>query len=124
MLYRRAAAAYKKVHMETSPARILDGLLARLLRDMDETIEAIEAKDFKKKGEAVDHATRIISELVAALDRRQSDELCDRLESLYRYAQDRLLQASIKMEAEPVREAKSVIGKVREAFQEASGVAG
>ena len=124
MLYRRAAAAYKKVHMETSPARILDGLLARLLRDMSEAREAIGAKDFKKKSESIDHASRILSELVAALDRRQSPELCERLESLYNYAQERLLMASIKMDTALVDEAESVIVKLRGAFQEASGVVG
>jgi flagellar biosynthetic protein FliS len=123
MLYRRAAAAYQKVHMETSPARMLDGLLGRLLRDMDDARAAIERRDIKAKSQHVDHALRIISELVNALDFRQAPELCQQLSNLYGFVEECLLEASLKLEPRRLAEARKVVEMIHESNRQAAGLA-
>ena len=123
MLYRRAAAAYQKVHMETSPARMLDGLLGRLLRDMEDARVAIEGRDIKGKSQHVDHALRIVGELVAALDYRQAPELCHRLSNLYGYVEECLLEASLKLDPRRIHEATRVVQMIHESNREAAGLA-
>lgn len=119
MLYRRAAAAaYQKASLETSPIRILDALLGRLIQDIDDGRQAMEAKDVVAKNKAVDHALAIVGELKLALDRRHSEELCDRLESLYEFVESRLLQGSLKMDPKMMEEARPIVETIRGAFRD------
>ena len=122
MLYRRAAAAYQKVHMEPSPARILDGLLDRLLRDLEDARVAIEGRDIKGKSQHVDHALRIIGELVAALDFRQAPELCHQLSNLYGFVEECLLEASLRLDPRRIGEAKRVVELIHKSNREAAGL--
>lgn len=123
MYNRRAAAAYQKASIETSPGRILDALLGRLLQDLDEAKRAIEVKDIKAKTVAVDHALAILGELNLALDRRQSAELCGQLSGLYGFVEERLLLASLRLEPSLVDEARPIIETIRGAFRDAMGMA-
>lgn len=123
MLHRRAAAAYQKVSLETSPIRILDALLGRLIEDIEEAAVGIEAKDIMAKTKAIDHALAIVAELRLALDRRQAPELCERLASLYGFVEDRLLLAGLRMDPALAREAKPVVETIRGAFKQVMGMA-
>lgn len=122
MLYRRAAAAYQKASIETSPVRILDALLGRLVTDLDDARQAIVDRDIKAKNTAVDHALAILGELNLALDRRQAPELCTQLHGLYGFVEERLLMASLHLKPEPLDEAKPIVEVIRTAFQDAMGM--
>ena len=118
MLYRRAAAAYQKASLETSPIRILDALLGRLLQDIEDARLAIESKDLKGKNKAIDHALAIVGELKLALDRRHAPELCDQLEGLYGFVEDRLLMGSVRLDAKAVAEAGPIVQTIKDAFKD------
>lgn len=117
----RAAAAYRKVHLETSPVRILDALLGRLLVDLEDARAAIAVRDIQKKTKAVDHALSIVTELSLALDKAVAPELCRSLGSLYGFVEERLLLASLRLDPLLIDETIPLIEEIRGAFQGAMG---
>jgi flagellar biosynthetic protein FliS len=116
-MYARKLNAYKKVHLETaSPARMLDELFARCLRDLDECRAFIASKDVVKKSALADHALAIIGELDAALDHSTAPDLCRNLAGVYAYAREQVIAGSAQMSPEPIDRASSVLRSLREGF--------
>ena len=118
----KAALAYKKTHVQSSPIRVLDALLRRLINDLSDARQAIQSGDIKGKSKATDHALAILTELNAALDRTLAPELCENLASLYHFTKERVLEASVQMSAGPLDAAESVINTIQRSFAEAGGI--
>jgi len=119
-MYARAARAYRQVDLESAPKEeILDRLYARFDRDVCDAIEALVRKDMKAKARAITHASRITTELEAALDHASSPELCANLESLYSFIQSRITIGSCDLNVIALEEAKAVMAELRDAFKEA-----
>ncbi len=118
-MYGRAANTYRKVSVHSaSPARVLDELFLRLLRDVEEAKGAIERHDLKAKGELIGHAMAIVAELECALDRDAAPELCDNLRSLYGFMSENLLAASLDLDAKRLDAVLTAARPLREAFSQ------
>ncbi len=117
----RAAQLYRQVQLETSPARLLDGLYTRLLRELAATHQAIGARDLRRKAQSVDTILVIVGELLNALDRDASPELCDHLEGLYGFIRRQVLEASSKLDPAPLDAAERIVETLRASFREALG---
>jgi flagellar biosynthetic protein FliS len=115
----RAAATYKRTHIASSPARILEALLDRLLDDVGEARAAAEIGDVPRKHAAITHALRILAELTSALDHRTAPELCHNLASLYAFAEERLVLGGARMDPTLIDDAQDVVATIRTAFAEA-----
>ena len=116
----RARDAYRRVYLESAPpARVLDELYLRLEDDLATATTAIAARDFARKGSALNHALAIVAELDAALDRGSAPSLCAQLGSLYAFVRDRINSANAKADAAPVAQAMRVVTTLREAFRDA-----
>jgi len=119
----RAAAAYKRVDLETAPKdSILDRLFARLLSDAATARAAIVAKDIQTKGNAINHAQQIIIELKAALDATTAPELVANLHQLYDFANARLTRANLALAVSDIDDAVRVLSTISSAFGEARGM--
>jgi flagellar secretion chaperone FliS len=117
-MYARAINQYKKVYIESaSPARVLDELLGRSLKDLEDAKRAILGRDIPGKRAACDHALAIIGELTAALDHQQAPELCANLARLYDFAEQRIISGSASLDAAHLDEAARVLSTMREAFR-------
>ncbi|MBX7113986.1 MAG: flagellar export chaperone FliS [Myxococcaceae bacterium] len=115
-----AASRYSQTQRETaSKERLMVLLFERALRDIREGTAAIEARRSLDAAQALTHASDIVTELHATLDRNQSPELCDYLSDVYRFVMLRLTQASLKLDATLAREAERAFVPVVEAFQTA-----
>jgi flagellar biosynthetic protein FliS len=121
MMYGRATRAYKKIDLEGAPkVEILDRLYSRLLRDFDEARAAMARRDVHARAAACDHALRIVTELIAALDPKAgSPDLCVNLEALYRFVIDRITSAGVTSDSGPLGEASTVIVELQSAFRQA-----
>lgn len=117
----RAAQLYRQVQLETSPARLLDGLYTRLLRELAATHQAIGVRDLRRKAQSVDTILVIVGELLNALDREASPELCDHLEGLYGFIRRQVLEASTKLDPAPLDAAERIVETLRASFREALG---
>lgn len=117
----RALNMYKKVYVESaSPSRVLDELLGRCLRDLDDAAASIAQKNVLKKREATDHALAIVTELLAALDHSTAPELCKNLERLYLFARDKIVAGSAEMNTVHLQAAADVVTSLRSSFRQAS----
>jgi len=120
-MYARAAKAYKRTELNSaSKAYILDSLYERLGRDFDEAKDAIYAENLSARSVAIDHASRIVTELKAALDFSVSKDLCENLNALYSFVEDCMESAIAKNDPQALADAKSVVENLRASFAEAA----
>ena len=116
----RALRAYKTVSVESaSPAKVLDELLGRLLRDTREARDAIVASDILGRAKAVDHALAIVGELAAAVDHDAAPELGDNLTRLWDFVGTQLSLATVNNDAAPLAEVEHIVETLRTSFAEA-----
>jgi flagellar secretion chaperone FliS len=121
-MYNRAANRYRNVSLQSaSPQQMLGEVFHRLLKDIADASQCIEAKNVVGKSKAVNHAIDLIAALVSSLDFESAPDLCANLERLYGFVQDRLLAASAQMQVAPLQEAERVLMSLRDAFVEAAG---
>lgn len=119
-MYARAAVAYRQVDLESaSKPEILTRLFNRFLEDVARARAAIAARDIAAKATQLDHASRIVTELRAALDHSQSPELCANLDALYQFVADQLTEANCKLVTPPLDACVKVMADLRDAFAEA-----
>jgi flagellar protein FliS len=119
-MYNRAANRYRSVSLQSaSPTQVLGEVFHRLMVDLDAAARCIEARNVVGKGKAIGHAIDLIHALAESLEHEQAPEMCENLLRLYQFAQERLLEASVKMDVAPLREAERVLMSVRDAFREA-----
>ncbi len=121
-MYRPSAIkTYKRVDLESAPkSDILDRLFGRLESDLRDGQAAISAGDVPSRARALDHASRILTELVAALDFGTAPELCTNLELLYRYCLGAISRASLERAAEPLVPVLGIVATLRSSFAEAA----
>jgi flagellar protein FliS len=120
-MHSSALRAYKRVDLESAPkTQILDRLFGRLESDLRDGQSAIVAGDIPARAQALDHAIRILTELIAALDQRAAPELCANLDALYRYCVTCIGRASIERSVKPLDEPLRIVTTLRASFAEAA----
>ena len=116
-MYQARANAYKTVGVQSaSPERILDEVFQRIQLDCQRAVTAIEDDDVKERCEQIGHAIKLVRALEVSLDTELAPELCDNLVGLYGYVRGRLVDANLKGDVKPVRDALELIGEVHESF--------
>jgi flagellar protein FliS len=117
-MYARAANIYRQVDLESAPnTQIVERLFERFARDVDTARTAIAARDIKGKAAAIDHASRIVVELRAALDHAKAPELSAKLDSLYRFVIDKLSESNAKLDAKALDHAQRVMTSLGAGFR-------
>lgn len=117
----RAANAYRRVDLESAPKhQILDRLFARFATDVEQARAAIAAGTIQDRANAVDHALRIVGELIASLDHASAPELCANLAALYHYVGSQLCDGNITNKPEPLERAAATMAQLASAFREAA----
>ncbi len=112
------ANAYKiQQIMTASPEQLTLLLYNGALRFIDESILALECKDYPKSHERNLRAQDIVTEFMATLDMRL--EISGTWLSLYDYIRDRLVQGNIKKDRELLSEARSLLHELRDTWVEA-----
>lgn len=103
-----------------SPARLLTMLYDRLVRDLTAAEAALERSDFTESNAQLVHAQEIIWELLASLDPTKWSG-GPALASLYQFLLKELVAANLGRDVTKVRECRSVIEPLRDAWHEAAG---
>jgi flagellar protein FliS len=117
---KRTIDAYRHSQMFTStPGDLLLALYDGMLRYCLEAKVAIENKNPAAKGQAINRAYDILTELSATLDPKHNPKLCADLTSLYNYWFEKLQEGSMLMRTEPLEEVIRHIGDMRTTWQQA-----
>jgi flagellar secretion chaperone FliS len=119
-MHARAANTYKRVDLDSAPkTQILERLFERFERDLEVARTAITARDIHGKAAALDHALRIVGELVASLDHTAAPELCKNLDALYHFVIERIGEANATLEVEPLVVASKLMADLADGFRQA-----
>ncbi len=114
-----ALAQYRSTKTATaSPIRVLVQLYEAAIRMLEEGADAIDAKDFKTKGERLGKAHRIITELQASLDEQHAPELCQQLNALYDFCLSRITHGNVKLDSGAIREANKILRELHQGWVE------
>lgn len=74
--------------------------------------DAVETEEFHN---AICHARAVLSELIESLNMEY--EIAQNLYQIYRYVERLLIQADVRLDAVPLKEASGIIGKLRDAYE-------
>lgn len=112
--------AYKRVQTATStPAGLISLLYDGLQTQLRRAEAAIEARDFEVANDQLNRAQAIVLELIASLDHSYGD-IPRQLSALYEYMYQRLVQANMRKDAEPIREVAAHVAQIAEAWSVAA----
>lgn len=111
------AKAYKTQQIMTaSPEQLTLLLYNGALRFIDESIQALENKDYPKSHERNLRAQDIVHEFMATLDMKL--EISKTWLPLYDYIQFRLIQGNLKKDKEQLAEARNMLQEMRNTWVE------
>lgn len=101
-----------------SQGRLLVLLYERLLRDLDDAVVGIAARDRDRSHAALVHAQDIVAELDLALDHERWPG-AEQQSAIYRFLLDRLVQANVDQDEVVVRQCRAVVAPLAETWSEA-----
>ena len=121
MLNMNAVRAYQQAEQEflvdgSDPYRLVQILFTELLASMDRTALSLEAGDLAGKSAASSKALTIVYVLSTSLDFERGGDVALNLGRVYDYCQRRMLHGHLRRDAEAVREARKLLGELREAW--------
>lgn len=111
---------YRKTQIDTaSPETLILMLYDGALRFMGQAEEAFAEKNMEKISNLLVRVQAIFTELMTALNKEQGGEIAINLERLYLFFLDRLTEANIKKDPEPMRQIRPLIEDLRNTWAEA-----
>ena len=119
-MYPGRVNVYKQNQITTaSPGQVLVALYDGAIRYSLVAREAILSKNLAVKGENIGRAMSIVGELKSTLEHSRAPELCSNLERLYNYFIDRLHEAGVKLQVEPLDEVVKHLQDLRNTWAQA-----
>lgn len=117
-MYNAKVKNYQKEALKTKVAgadryQIIQMLMAGAIEKLVMAKVSIERNNLEAKAEHISKASAIIEGLRSCLDFEVGGEVIENLYSLYSYMLDRLLDASMKNDAEIVEEVSSLIKEIK-----------
>ncbi|MCS7293941.1 MAG: flagellar export chaperone FliS [Dehalococcoidia bacterium] len=109
---------YRQVTVETaSVAELVVLLYRKAIQLLEETEEAIATTDVPRAHARLVHAQEIVAELMASVN-LDAGELAQHLWMIYDYLQRRLVEANLRKDAAIVREVRSFLANLLEAWEQ------
>lgn len=113
----RAAATYQTVQVTSrSPLELVVMLYDGAIRALGQARDALARRDLVAKRAAMNRALDIVQHLQSSLDMEAGGEIAARLDALYSYVIERLLEANRRADQGPVDEAVRLLSTLREAW--------
>jgi flagellar protein FliS len=111
---------YEQKILASDPIELIRIVYQRAILSVKEAREHLRHKKIGERSAAIVRAYKAISELLCALRPEVAPELCGRLQGLYCYMQQRLLDANMAQADKPLAEVLSLLTTLEEGW---SGVA-
>ena len=105
--------------LSASPEQLMLMLYDGAGRFLAQAIQAIEDGRIEQRTNCINKASAIVAEFAATLDRSQAPVLADDLTALYAYMLQRMMQANLKNDAEPLVEVKGLLADLRATWAQA-----
>jgi flagellar secretion chaperone FliS len=91
-------------------------LYDRILRDLRQAIQALEAGQIERRVNALNHALTIIGELQGVLDFERGGDVAQKLNSFYNVTRAMVMQAGVQSSAATMEELVSMFTRLRAAW--------
>lgn len=104
--------------MEANPHRLIQLLMNAVTERLKVAKAAIERKDYATKARLINNVISIIGSLRMSLNFDANSELCERLDALYDYMNNRLLEASALNDTAKVDEVAELMTSIKSAWDE------
>jgi len=116
-MYRQQASFYKQREIQTaSPGKIVVMLYDGALKNLNIAKDAYQNKNFEQKSRALTKVSDIVTELMGSLNFDKGGEIADRLQSLYVYILQKVVDADINKNMEALDESRRILSELRDAF--------
>ena len=102
--------------MTASPEQLQLMLYDGAIRFCEQAAEAIKVGEIEQCYTLISRAEQIVMELSNSMKDDVAPETCANMRRLYLFCYDRLVQANLKRALEPLQEALSVLGELRETW--------
>ena len=117
---KKGLGRYQDMKVQTaSPAQIMIMLYDGAIRFTLQAKKKLEEKDFEGKGIFISKTQAIVDELMNSLNFSIAPELCENLQQLYIYINERLSEANIKCDAEVLDEVIGLLNTLRDGWKQA-----
>jgi flagellar secretion chaperone FliS len=114
-------ASYRRTQIETaSPLQLVVLLYDGAIENLAAAKTAISSGDVAAKSHSVDRALAILGELQATLDKEKGAEIAERLDALYTYFCEQVVEASVRLDTAPLDHVIELLGTIRGAWHEIS----
>lgn len=123
-MFSNPIAAYQQIDREadirgSNPHRLIVLLFEGAIAAIDDAERSMEQKKIAEKSSAIAKAASIIAEgLAASLNLQAGGELAQNLNALYDYMVRRLMVANVQNDVGALREVKSLLNEIGEAWRE------
>ncbi len=115
-------AAYQDNTVSTqNKGRLIVLLYDGAIKFMKLAIRELEAGNQEAKGQYINRAADIITELNAILDMEQGGEIAANLRKLYTFMNDRLAQANIKRDPNMIRDVIKLMEELNQGWRAITG---
>jgi flagellar secretion chaperone FliS len=117
MSYSRQATRYRETEVLTAtPGQLVVLLYDHLLVSLRRARVAIEAGDNDVKGDHLEKARNVLTELLVTLDREKGGEVAANLGALYSFLLGELVQVGVRGDVARLDRVTHMIGELRDAF--------
>ena len=111
--------AYRRNKYETaSPHRLIQLLYEAAIANAGKAQKAIEDRQLSAAHASIIKTQEIVSELLACLNEEQGGKLATDLKRIYLYLIDRLVQANLRKQKEPVAEVERLLRELKSAWDQ------
>src|SRR5262245_18603067 len=113
-----ASSVYRQVSFEAAPPlKIVHMMYEGALRFLGHAADIDPIRDCRAFSEKLRRASDVISELRLALEPSHSQDLCDKLTSLYLFVERRIQDALLERRVEPLADARLVLGTLLDGWK-------
>ena len=113
----RQATRYREMEiMSAAPGQLVVILYDHLLVTLRRARMAIEAGDVEARGELLEKARAVVTELLVTLDHDRGGDIARNLSGLYSFILSELVQAGVRPSAERLDRVTVMVGELRDAF--------
>jgi len=123
MMVHQVVGLYRNVAVESAdPVGLVIMAYEGAISAIDRAVMALDEGDFKAKGEEIQKAVALVSELMSSLDLEKGGEIARSLSSLYAYFMKRLLLGDSRKDKTPLLEVRGHMAQLLDAWRELRGI--
>ncbi len=110
--------SYKKLQVDTtSPIGLVIMLYDRAIVLLNKAKDEISEKQYEAKGNTLDKASDIITELITTLDKDKGGEIASSLANLYNFVLREISNANSKLDTKSLENAIKILSELRESWE-------